>query len=60
MGKVKNRNVLSKVQKFFMPRSSTSCSVTALLTPSISTEKQSTSELHLEKSSATKTLKSGL
>ena len=49
----KDRNVLSKVQNFFKPRSSTCSSETAPLA-----EKQSTIELYLEKSSATKTEKS--
>ena len=50
----KHRNSLSKVHNFFKPRSSTSSSETAPSTPSVSAEKQSTIELHLEKSSATK------
>ena len=50
----KHGNALSKVQNFFKPRSSTSSSETAPSTPSVSAEKQSTFELHLEKSSATK------
>ena len=50
----KHRNALSKVQNFFKPRSSTSSSETAPSTPSVSVEKQSTIELHLEKSSAAK------
>ena len=45
---------MSKVQDFFKPRSSTSSSETAPLTSSVSAEKQSTIELQLEKSSATK------
>ena len=48
MGKVKNTNVLLKVQNVFKPRSSTSSSETALPTPSVSAEKQSTIELYLE------------
>ena len=51
----KHRNVLSKVQNFFKLRSSTSSSETASSTPSVSAEKQSTIELYLENSSATKT-----
>ena len=47
-------NALSNVQNFFKPRGSMSSSETAPSTPSLSTEKQSTIELHLEKSSATK------
>ena len=47
-------NALSKVQSFFKPRSSTSSSEPAPSTPSVSAEKQSTIELHLKKSSATK------
>ena len=47
-------NALSKVQSFFKPISSTSSSEPALSTPSVSAEKQSTIELHLKKSSATK------
>ena len=47
-------NALSKVQSFFMPISSTSSSEPAPSTPSVSAEKQSTIELHLKKSSATK------
>ena len=50
----KQRNALSKVQSIFKPRSSTSSSKTASSTPSILAEKQSTIQLHLEKSSATK------
>ena len=50
----KHRNSLPKVQNFSKPRSSTSSGETAPLTPSVSAEKQSTIELHLEKSSATK------
>ena len=45
---------MSKVQKCFKLRSSTSSSETASSTPSVSAEKQSTIELYLEKSSATK------
>ena len=45
-------NVLSKIQNFFKPKSSTSSSETAPLV-----EEQSTIDLHLEKSSATKTEK---
>ena len=45
---------MSKVQNFFKPRSSSSSSETTPSTPSVSAEKQSTIELHLEKSSATK------
>ena len=48
----KQRNALSKVQNLFKPRSSTSSSETALSTPSVLAEKQSTIELYLEKSSA--------
>ena len=47
-------NALSKVQSFFKPISSTSSSEPAPSTPSVSAEKQSTIELHLKKSSATK------
>ena len=50
----KHTNVLSKVQNFFKPRSSTSSSETTPSTLSASAEKQSTIEPHLEKSSATK------
>ena len=50
----KHRNALSKVQNFFKPRSSTSSSETTPSTPSVSAEKQSTIELHLEMSSAMK------
>ena len=50
----KYRNALSNVQNFFKPRGSMSSNETAPSTPSLSTEKQSTIELHLEKSSATK------
>ena len=50
----KHRNASSKVQNLFKPRRSTSSSETAPSTPSVSAEKQSTIELHLEKSSATK------
>ena len=50
----KHRNALSKVQNFFKPRSSRSSSETAPLTPSLSSEKQLTIELHLEKSNAMK------
>ena len=45
---------MSKVQNFFKPRSSTSSSETAPSTPSVLAEKQSTIELHLERSSAMK------
>ena len=50
----KHRNVLSKVQNVFKPRSSTSSSEIASSPPSILAEKQSTIELHLEKSIAMK------
>ena len=50
----KHRNFLSKVQNFFKLKSSTSSSETASLTPSVSAEKQSTIEPHLEKSGGTK------
>ena len=50
----KHKNVLSKVQNLFKLRSSKSSSETAPSTPSVSAEKQSTVELHLKKSSATK------
>ena len=49
----KHRNVLSKVQTF-KSRGSTSSSETAPSTPSVSARRQSTIELHLEKSSATR------
>ena len=45
---------MSKVKNFFKPRSSTSSSETVPSTPSVLAEKQSTIELHLEKSSAMK------
>ena len=45
---------MSKVKNFFKPRSSTSSSETVPSTPSVLGEKQSTIELHLEKSSAMK------
>ena len=54
MGKVKNTNALSKVQNCFTPRSSMPSSETAPSSPSVSTEKQSAIELHLEKSSTVK------
>ena len=46
----KHRNTLPKVQNFFKPRKSASSSEAAPSTPSVSAEKQSTIELHLEKS----------
>ena len=45
---------MSKTENFFKPGSSTSSSEVAPLTPSVSAEKQSTIELHLEKSSVAK------
>ena len=45
----KHGNALSKVQNFFQSRSSMSNSETATSTPSVSSEKQSNIELHLEK-----------
>ena len=45
---------MSKVQNFFKSRDSTSSSETAPSTPSVSARRQSTIELHLEKSSATR------
>ena len=55
MGKVKNTEMLcQKYRTFSKPRSSRSSSETAPSTPSVSAEKQSTNELYLEKSSATK------
>ena len=45
---------MSKVQNFFKPKSSTSSSQTAPSAALVSAEKQSTIELRLEKSSATK------
>ena len=50
----KHGNALSKVQNSFKPRNSMSSSETAPSIPSVSAEKQSTIDLHLEKSSATK------
>ena len=50
----KHRIALSKKQNFLKPRSSMSSSETAPLSPSVLAEKQSTIELHLEKSSAMK------
>ena len=41
---------MPKVQNFFKPRKSASSSEAAPSTPSVSAEKQSTIELHLEKS----------
>ena len=46
--------MLFQKQNFFKPGSSTSSNEVAPLTPSVSAEKQSTIELHLEKSSAAK------
>ena len=54
MGKVKNTNALSKVQNFCKPRSSKSSSEIGPSTPSVSVEKESTIELHLDKLSGTK------
>ena len=50
----KHRNALLKVQNIFKPRRSTSTSETVPSTPSVWVEKQSTIELYLEKSIATK------
>ena len=50
----KHGNALSKVQNYFKPRNSMSSSETAPSIPSVSAEKQSTIDLYLEKSSATK------
>ena len=50
----KHRNALSTGQNFFKPRSPMCNSETVPLTPSVSAEKQSIIEPHLEKSSATK------
>ena len=50
----KHRNALSKVQNFFKPRSSKSSSETGPSTPSVSVEKESIIELHLERLSGTK------